>query len=199
MLFPVALLALLSNVLAQGNVALSENLQNAAGGDLSQELIQSKLTLEGVMEFELFTFVTNMGTAFFEEAVEKSGDWPNKEKNGVKPADEIKRIYAEQKAMTASFRETLVNNKAKLTESCKYNFPLKDEKAFMSLASIITNLGMGAMINLENRLARTDPEVIPHISKMIPVKARHDAFFRTYLDEEVNPSAFATSIPLEWA
>lgn len=199
MFFSVALLALSSTVLAAPKPQLPEEFRNNGGGGVGQQAIEMDLSDEGVMEFQLANFLQNLEVDFFKQGAEKSKDWPNKDMNGVKPADEVKRIWAEEEAYVESIAETLKHNRQPVVEPCKYNFPFKDEKSFFALASIVSNGGVGFLINMENRLAKTDPEVIPHLSRMIPVKARHDSYFRMYAGETPNPQAWETTLPLEWA
>ena len=199
MLSSVALLALASTALAAPRPQLPKDMANGGGGGVAQQTIEMELSKEGVMEFELMNFMQNLEVDFYKQGYEQSKSWPNKEVNGVKPADEVKRIWNQEESYVETVAETLKHNKAQTVEPCKYKFPFKDEKSFMALASVVSNIGVGCLINMENRLAKTDPQVIPHISKMIPVKARHDAYFRMYAQEVPNPQAMATTVPLEWA
>lgn len=199
MLFPVALLALMSAVAAAPKPQLPDEMRTGGGGGVSQHMVELKLSQEGVMEFQLANFLQNLEVDFYKQGMQQSKDWPNKDVAGTKPADEVKRIWNEEEAYVETISETLKYNNAAPVEPCTYKFPFKDEKSFFALASIISNVGIGFLINLENRLAKTDPDVIPHVSRMLPVKARHDAYFRMYEQEVPNPQAYETTLPLEWA
>lgn len=199
MLSSVALLALASSTFAAPSPALPEEYKNRGGGGVGQQAIQISLSAEGCMEFQVANFLSNLEVAYFKHGAEKSKGWNSKDMNGVKVQDELNRIWSEEEAYVETIAELLEHNKASPVEPCKYNFPDADEKSFMALASIISNVGIGSLINAENWLATTDPKVIPHISRIIPVKARHDSFFRMYAGETPNPAAYETTLPTEWA
>jgi hypothetical protein len=199
MLYSVALFALVGTAIAAPRPQMTDEMRNMAGGAVAQQVIEKELSVEGVMEFQLANFIQNLQVDYFKQGMEQSKNWPNKPVAGIKPADEIKRIWAQEEAYVETFAKTLKNNKAKVAEPCQYKFPFKDEKSFFALASIVGDISYGQLINLENRLAKTDPEVIPHISRIIPVKAKADAYFRMYAGEVPNPQAYATTLPLEMA
>lgn len=199
MLLSVALLAAVGSAFAAPSPVLPEEYKNHGGGGVAQQAIQIELSKEGVMELQVANFLSNLEVAFFKQGSEKENGWANKETNGVKPKDEVRRIWSEEEAYVETIAEMLQYNKASPVQPCKYNFHFTDEKSFMALASIISNVGIGSLINAENWLARSDPSVIPHISRIIPVKARHDSFFRLYMGETPNPAAYETTLPTEWA
>lgn len=199
MLSSVALLALASSTLAAPNPTLPEEYKTHGGGGVAQQAIQIELSYEGKMEMQVANFLTNLEVAYFKHGAEKSKEWADQGPNGVKPTDELDRIWSEEEAYVETIAEMLQYNKESPIEPCKYNWPDTDEKSYMTLASIISNVGIGALINAENWLSKSDPTVIPHISRIIPVKARHDSYFRMYLGETPNPAAYETTLPTEWA
>ncbi|ETN37261.1 uncharacterized protein HMPREF1541_08252 [Cyphellophora europaea CBS 101466] len=199
MLSALAVLALVSVASSAPSPSLPEQYKNNGGGGVAQQAIQIPLSKEGVMEFQVASFLQNLEVSFFKQGAEHANGWDNKDTNGVRAADEINRIWAEEESYVETIAELLQYNKASPVEPCQYDFPVSDEKSFFALASIISNVGIGFLINLENRLAKTDPTIIPHISRIIPVKARHDSFFRMYAGEVPNPAAYETTLPLEWA
>lgn len=197
MLIFVALFTVIGSAIAAPT--LPEEFTKNGGGGVAQQAIHVDLSKDGVMEFQVANFLANLETAYFKHGAEKAKGWPDTNINGVHPKDELKRIWSEEEAYVETIAETLKYNKAPVVEPCKYNWPDKDEKSFMALASIISNIGIGALINAENWLAKSDPAAIPHLSRILPVKARHDSYFRMYAGETPNPAAYETTLPTEWA
>lgn len=70
---------------------------------------------------------------------------------------------------------------------------------FFELAHIITSVGIGATIGLNERLAITDPLLVKSISSILTVESRHDAFFRHVRGVVPNPAPFDTGISDLWA
>jgi hypothetical protein len=198
MLSSVALLAVAGSAFALPNPALSDEFITGGGGGVAQQAIQMGLSQDGVMEFQVASFLTNLELAFFKHGADKAKSWTDSV-NGVPVKDQIQRIYSEQEAYAETLSQALQYNKAEPAAACTYNWPDTDEKSFMALASIISNIGIGSLINAENWLAKTDPGAIPHLSRILPVKARHDSYFRLYNKETPNPSAYETTLPTEWA
>jgi hypothetical protein len=193
----LALLAVLGSTFAAP--ALPPEYTTNGGGGVAQQAIQIDLSKDGIMEFQVANFLANLEVAFFKRGAQEANGWSNKDVNGVNAKDELQRIWSEEEAYVETIAEMLQYNKASPVEPCTYNFPDKDEKSFMALASVISNIGIGALINAENWLAKSDPTVIPHISRILPVKARHDSYFRMYAGEVPNPAAYETTLPTEWA
>ena len=199
MLASVALLALASSVFAAPNPQLPKEFKDHAGGGVAQQAIQVKLSQDGITGFQMANFLQNLEVAYFKQGAQKYKEWGGGNVNGVKNADAVNRIWGQEEAYVETIAELLKNNQAATVEPCEYNFPFSDEKSFLSLASIISNIGLGFLINIENVLAKSDPDIVPHIARILPVKARHDAFFRMYASEVPNPTPYETTLPMAWA
>jgi Ferritin-like domain len=195
----IALLSLTATVLA--SPALPPKYGQVAGGTEAQILTSKALSQDGINQLQLTNFLENLEVAFFREGAQnytqrwKSGG----NVNGVKTADVIRRIQAQEVVHKESIEELLKANRAEAVASCKYSFPVTDEKSFLALASIITNIGIGSLINTVGKLSITDAQLEASIASIIPVEARHDAFFRLYNKEVPNPSTFETRISGIWA
>ena len=172
-----------------------------AGGSISQNALTAKLSEDGIRLFQLANFLENMEAAFFTQGAKNytDGVWRSGDVNGVRNIDVVMRIAEQEQVHVQSIESLLQTNGAQPVQPCQYSFPVVDEKSFLALASIITNVGIGALIDLDATLPYTDSRLEATIASIIPVEARHDAFFRLYAKEVPNPSAFATQISGIWA
>ena len=195
----VALFSLAAAVFAAPS--LPPEYGNVAGGTEAQMLASKTLSQDGINQLQLANFLENLEAAFFREGtVNYTQRWNSKaEVNGVKTADVIRRIAAQEDIHKETIQDLLKANRAEAVASCKYSFPVTDEKSFLALASIITNVGIGSLINTVGKLSVTDGQLEASVASIIPVEARHDAFFRLYNKEVPNPSSFETRISGIWA
>lgn len=168
---------------------------------MGQILTGQAVSQDGINQLHLANFLENLEVAFFQEgSVNYTQRWKGNTKvNGVKAADVVKRIAAQESVHQHSIVALLQSNRAEPVAPCKYHFPVTDEKSFLALASIITNIGIGSLINLVGKLSMTDGQLEASIASIIPVEARHDAFFRLYNKEVPNPTTFETRISGIWA
>ena len=195
----VALFSLATSVFAAPT--LPDRYGKAAGGTEAQILTSKALSLDGINQLQLANFLENLEAAFFHEgAMNYTQKFKGHSKvNGVKTADVVRRIAAQESLHKSSIEMLLKSNGAEAVSSCKYSFPVTDEKSFLALSSIITNVGIGALINTVDKLSQTDGQLEASIASIIPVEARHDAFFRLYNKEVPNPTTFETKISGIWA
>jgi hypothetical protein len=181
------------------NPQLPDLYKQQGGGGVPDQMANLPLTKDGVAAFQELNFIQNLEVAYFKEGAQKWGKG-NKAVNGVQPTDVIKRVWAENEAWVEMIAETLKYNKASPVAPCQYEFPMvTDDASFFALANIISNIGIGTLINIQRKLVGSDPTLTTHVSKIIGVKARHDAYFRLYAGEVPNPAAFETGLPMGWA
>lgn len=195
----VALFSLTASAFAAPN--LPPKYGKVAGGTEAQIFTSSAISRDGINQIQLANFLQNLEMAFFHEAnINYTQRWKSDTKvHGVKAQDVVRRISAQETVHTNSMVELLKANRAEGVAPCKYNFPITDEKSFLALASIITNIGIGSLINTVGKLSTTDGQLEASIASLIPVKARTDAFFRLYNKEVPNVSTFETRISGIWA
>ncbi|KAJ9615234.1 hypothetical protein H2200_001308 [Cladophialophora chaetospira] len=203
---PVALSFLARSVLANPvplvtGTALPPNIAQQAGGGLSnQPGGPPKLSQNGIDSFHLANFLENLESNFFQEGLMNYTQWGSgNQVNGVPNMGVVSRIAAQEEVHVASIVGLLQGNGAQPVAPCEYNFPVTDEKSFLALASIITNVGIGALIDLEAGLSTTDAGLEATVGSILPVESRHDAFFRIYAKEVPNPTTFETRISALWA
>jgi Ferritin-like domain len=196
---PITLVFLSGTALAAPT--LDPKYGRVAGGTESQILTTQGLSQDGIGWLQLANFLENLEVAFFHEGVSNyTQRWKSNTKvSGVKTADVIRRIAAQESVHKESIENLLAANGAQPVHSCTYSFPVTNEKSFLALASIITNVGIGNLINTVGKLSETDGQLDASIASIIPVEARHDAFFRLYNKEVPNPSTFETRISGIWA
>jgi hypothetical protein len=199
----VALFSLAATSLAapNPNPLLPEKYGKIAGGSEAQILTSKALSNDGINQIHMANFLQNLEMAFFHEAnVNYTERWKGGATiNGVKASDVVRRISAQEVVQLNSLTQLLEANRARGLRPCKYSFPVTDEKSFLALASIITNIGIGSLINTIGKLSMTDGQLEASIASIIPVKSRWDSFFRLYNKEVPNVSTFETRITGIWA
>ena len=190
---PIVVLSLISTVLAAPSYK--------AGGDISQNALTAKLSSDGIKLFQLANFLENLEADFFSQGSKNytDGVWMSGSINGVRNIDVVMRIAEQEQVHVKTIRSLLQSNGAEPVQSCNYSFPVVDEESFMALGSIITNVGIGALIDLDATLAYTDSRLEGTIASILPVESRHDAFFRLFAKELPNPTTFDTQISGIWA
>jgi len=111
----------------------------------------------------------------------------------------VSHIAAQEEVHVASIVSLLKGNGAQDIAPCQYSFPVTDEASFLALGNIITNVGIGALIDLQSALSTSDPGLVATVGSILPVESRHDAFFRITAGEIPNPTTFETRISGIWA
>jgi hypothetical protein len=180
--------------------ALPPNINLQAGGGLPNAPGTPKLSQNAISNFQVANFLENLESAFFQEGLANYTYWGSGgQVNGVSNQNVISHIAAQEEVHVAAIVGLLNGNGAQDVLSCKYSFPVADEKQFMALGNIITNVGIGALIGLQSALSLTDPGLEATIGSILPVESRHDAYFRVFNNEIPNPTTFETPISGIWA
>jgi hypothetical protein len=202
---PVALSLLARCVVASPvavvtGTALPPNIAQQAGGGLPNQPGTPKISLNAINSFHLANFLENLESNFFQEGLMNYTRWGTGDQvNGVSNMAVVSRIAAQEEVHVASIVGLLEGNGAPGVAPCQYDFPITDETSFLALASIITNVGIGALQDLADGLSTTDPGLEATVASIIPVESRHDAFFRLFAKEVPNPTTFETRISGIWA
>jgi hypothetical protein len=205
LLLPIALAFLARNALASPaplvtGTALPGNIPELAGGGLPNQPSVPRLSQTAIGGFQLANFLENLESNFFQEGLMNYSRWgTGGQTNGVSNMNIISRIAAQEEVHVASIIGLLKGNGAPDVQPCEYDFPITDEKSFLALGSVITNVGIGALLALSEGLSETDAGIESTIASIIPVESRHDAFFRLYDGEVPNPTTFETRISAAWA
>lgn len=69
----------------------------------------------------------------------------------------VSHIAAQEKVHVAFIVGLLKGNGAQNIAQCKYSFPVTDERGFFALDNIITIVGIGSLIGLQDSPSQTDP------------------------------------------
>jgi len=203
-LVPVTLLLLVKSILAAPamvtGTALPPQITQAAGGGLPNTPGTPHLSQNAINNFQLANFLENLESAFFQEGLANFSAWgTGGQTNGVSNMVVISHVAAQEEVHVASIAGLLKGNGAQDVAPCQYNFPTTDEPSFFALANIITVVGIGALIDLQDGLSQSDPGLEATIGSILPVESRHDAFFRLTANEIPNPTTFETRISGIWA
>ncbi|KAF2789974.1 hypothetical protein K505DRAFT_252193 [Melanomma pulvis-pyrius CBS 109.77] len=111
----------------------------------------------------------------------------------------VSKIAAQEEVHASSIENILQLYNETLVLPCNYSFPVTNSKEIFDLAHIITSVGIGATIGLNERLAITDPSLVKPVSSILTVESRHDAFLRHVHGAVPNPAPFDTGISPIWA
>ncbi|KIX01285.1 uncharacterized protein Z518_09010 [Rhinocladiella mackenziei CBS 650.93] len=201
---PVALLLLAKSILAAPalvtGTALPPHITQQAGGGLPNTPGTPHISQNAVSLFQLANFLENLESAFFQEGLMNFTQWgTGGQTNGVSNMAVVSHIAAQEEVHVASIVSLLKGNGAQDVAPCQYGFPVTDETSFFALGNIITTVGIGALIALQNGLSQSDPGLEATIGTILPVESRHDAFFRITANEVPNPTTFETGISGIWA
>lgn len=184
-----------------GSAINSQVTQLAGGGiPVNNNPPAAKLSQNAVNGFELTNFLENLESNFFQNGLANLTTWGTAGyTNGVNNLDVVTAVAAQEEVHVANLVKVITGNGGQAVVPCRYQFPVADAPSFFALANIITSVGIGALIDFEASLATTDPGVVPAVGSIVPVEARHDAFFRLTANEHPNPTAFETRISAQWA
>jgi len=202
---PVALSLLARSVLAVPalvtGTALPPQITQQAGGGLPNTPGTPHISNTAIAAFQLANFLENLESAFFQEGFQNYTTWgtTGAQINGVNNMNVVGHIAAQEEVHVAAIAGLLQGNGAQSVAPCQYNFPVTDETSFFALGNIITTVGIGALIGLQDSLSTTDPELMATVGSILPVESRHDAFFRMTAGEIPNPTVFETEISGAWA
>lgn len=180
--------------------ALPPQIADQAGGGLANTPGTPHLSPGGISNFQLANFLENLESAFFQEGLLNYTKWGTSgNTNGVSNMKVVSHIAAQEEVHVAAIVGLLKGNNAQDVAPCEYSFPITDETSFFALGNIITSVGIGALIDLQDGLSTTDPGLEATIGSILPVESRHDAFFRMTAGEIPNPTTFETRISGIWA
>lgn len=203
-ILPIALSLLVKTALAYPplvtGTALPPQITQQAGGGLPNTPGTPHLSNNAITNFQLANFLENLESAFFQEGLSNFTQWGSGgQTNGVSNMNVVSQIAAQEEVHVAAIVGLLKGNGASDVAPCQYSFPVTDETSFFALGNIITSVGIGALIALQNGLSTTDPGLESTVGSILPVESRHDAFFRMTAGEIPNPSTFETPISGIWA
>ncbi|MCJ1339566.1 hypothetical protein MMC09_004856 [Bachmanniomyces sp. S44760] len=204
---PLSIIALLSAttsltsarsiIKARTNEPLSAGVINVAGGDIPTAGLPPTISPGAINDFMVANFLENLEAFFFASGAQNLSSW------GASAGDVgiVERVAAQEQVHVATIEALLTNFKAQVVTPCQYTFPSSVSKdTFLSLAQIITSVGIGAVIDVLSGISATDPALIPSVSSIVTVESRHDAYFRVEaLGAVPNPTPFDTRISGIWA
>jgi len=180
--------------------ALPPNVAQLAGGGLPNQPGSPRVSQNGLANFQVANFLENLESAFFQEGLFNFSSWgASSQTSGINNIDVVSHIAAQEEVHVAAIVSLLRGNGAQDVAPCQYSFPVTDQSSFFALGNIITTVGIGALIGLQNALSQSDPLVEATIGSILPVESRHDAFFRITANEIPNPTTFETPISGIWA
>lgn len=81
---------------------------------------------------------------------------------------------------------------------CTYTFHYSDPKSFVSLANMVTTVGIGAYLG-GSELLVDSPVLEEAAASILTVEARHDAYLRTGIGASPFPSPYDTGLSALWA
>lgn len=165
-----------------------------AGGGPPNGPAPLNISPSAIDDFSGVNFLENMESAFFYEGMQNLTRW-NTHKQYDHAVDIVRRVQAQEVVHVQTAENILKANNARTFAPCKYSFPVNNPEEFFALASIITSVGIGAVINIISGLALTDPKMVQGPASILAVEARHDAFFRQrFVSNIPNPAPFDTRI-----
>ncbi|MCJ1367455.1 hypothetical protein MMC16_006588 [Acarospora aff. strigata] len=94
--------------------------------------------------------------------------------------------------------QVLQSNGVTPVPPCIYKFPSTDPKSFVSLANMITTVGIGSYIGGAAPLS-SNPTLLTAASAILAVEARHDAYLRAGLGASPFPTPFDTPLTAVFA
>ena len=150
----------------------------AAGGGVPNGGAPSNISATAVGGFTAVNFLENFEAGFFAQAIEWIQGW-NHDGSLNLLLEVVTAIHAQEEIHIATAEAILKKNNKPTLEPCKYTFNGIDSvQDFIELANIITVTGIGAVIDLEAKLAVSDPTLIQGPASILGNEARQDAFFR---------------------
>jgi hypothetical protein len=170
-----------------------------AGGNVPDTQPPPTLSPATLNDFQIANFLENIESAFFQAGVTNLTTWGT---TGFpsNTLDVVSRVAAQEQVHVATFEDLLTHFNTSIIPPCQYTFPVTNTQEFLSLAQIITSVGIGAVIDIAANVALQDPVLLQNIASTVTVEARHDAFFRgAALGLSPNPSPQDTRISAAWA
>ncbi|MCJ1356143.1 MAG: hypothetical protein MMC33_006137 [Icmadophila ericetorum] len=154
----------------------------AEGLDLDIQVLQLGLYLEH-LEFNFFTLgYQNFTDSDYTKAGFASGF-----------RDTIKVIADQEADHIATITNALNSIGITPVPACAYWFPFNSTETFVSLANMITSVGIGAYIGASENLINSSPLLNSALS-ILTVEARHDAFLRLGLGASPFPEPYDTAL-----
>ncbi|KAI9705118.1 MAG: hypothetical protein M1836_006901 [Candelina mexicana] len=151
------------------------------------DTLQLALYLEN-LEFSLYTGGFNN----FDDAAYRAQGFPPGFRDNV-------GVIAQQEGIhIRTISTVLSNNGVKPVPKCEYTFNYTDPISFVSLANMITTVGIGAYIGGATNLT-DNAELLLTAGSIVTNEARHDTFLRDGLKASPFPTPFDTALTSVWA
>ncbi len=196
-LLPFSLLLASSSALVLPRQA--QSIATTAGGSPPNGSAPLDISTSAIADFSGVNFLENMESAFFLEGLQNLTKW-NTHHQYDHAIDVVTRVQAQELIHVQNAEDILKANNAPTFAPCKYTFPVSNPDEFFALASIITSVGIGAVINVVSGLAVSDPKLVQGPASILAIEARHDAFFRHHSVSDIpNPAPFDTRISSTYA
>ena len=182
--------------------------------EVSNVAVPTSISTDGIRELRLANFLENLEVSFFSAGMQNTTNWDMDwlPENAPEIIDSIAsvRIKLLSRLFTAKARQQEVVHlssieqllgfyNATITPPCNYSFPVSTSREFVELGHAIASAGIGAVVGIAERLAKTDPLLLNIFSSILPIESRHDAFFRSVEGAIPNPTPFETGISGIWA
>lgn len=148
-----------------------------------------------IKNFQAVNFLENIESSFFETGLYNlSKTWYHHNPLLFTAIDVVTNVHAQELIHVATAKGILEANNATTFDRCEYTFPVDNSAEFLSLANIITSVGIGGVINLISGLAESDAKIVQGPASILSAEARHDAFFREALGLVPTPTPFDTRL-----
>ncbi|KAL8833123.1 MAG: hypothetical protein Q9170_004481 [Blastenia crenularia] len=153
------------------------------------------ISAAAITNFQAVNFLENIESSFFENGLNNLTHlWAPHNPALSVAIDVVNKVHAQELIHVATAKGILKANNATTFERCQYNFPVSNAGEFLSLANVITSVGIGGVINLISGLAQTDAKIVQGPASILSAEARHDAFFRQAIGLVPTPSPFDTRL-----
>lgn len=211
------------------NSSLPLNVTDTAGGDAPNAPLTAYITDTVIAQFWIANFLENLEASFFAAGAENLSEWGT-EGYPAGTLEVVRKVAAVRPPppstassatlLSASIHSEILTQAPRQQEQvhvttitsilsaynhlplqpCRYQFPVTSTSEFLSLAQTITAVGIGAILDIAATLAEQAPLLLPSLTSLVTVEARHDAFFRSAAANLVpNPAPFDTRISAVWA
>ncbi|KAI9826421.1 MAG: hypothetical protein M1819_007384 [Sarea resinae] len=108
-------------------------------------------------------------------------------------------VIADQEDTHANTIAAVLNaNGIEPVPTCSYTFTYTDPKTFVSLANMITSVGVGAYLGGSQNLTDNAPLLV-EAGSILTTEARHDAYLRAGIGASPFPNSFDTALSAVWA
>ncbi|KAI9738832.1 MAG: hypothetical protein M1834_008339 [Cirrosporium novae-zelandiae] len=201
-LLPLPLLSLFS-LLSTPLHALptpAPNTSTIAGGSTPNSDPPPTLSKTASGGFQAALFLENLETAFFTQGAQNLSNIWNSSTSTITT---VSKVAAQESIHVQAIEGLLSHFNVELVPACKYDFGVESEMEFLELANLITTVGIGAVIDLAVDTEVSDPALTQTFASILPVEARHDAFFRMEAGDGdfvvPNPTPFDTRLPGAYA